>query len=617
MDDMVFGQRYRVTEKIGSGGMAEVYKAVDSVLGRTVAVKVLHAHYASDPDFVARFKQEAQAAANLSHPNIVNIYDWGSEGSTYYIVMEYVRGTDLKALVREKGPVPAAKAAEYAAQVAAALAVAHGYGIIHRDIKPANIVLAPDGGVKVMDFGIARATDSTLTQTGSVLGTAHYVSPEQAQGRALTPASDLYSLGVVLYEITTGRLPFEGDTPVAVALKHVNDEPIPPRQINPGLSPALEAIILRAMSKNPQERFTSAEEMRRELGRAASGRVVAAADNGMDRTSVMPPVAAGHTGSSVATSSRVRPVKAHAPIWPWAVLVLLLLAIALFALWSLGVFGAREVNGGQVVVPDLVGMTAAEAADALDAVDLVVGDTGQEYSDEPTGTVLSQNPGSGSALEPNSPVAIVLSQGREQFPIPDLVDMAESEALAALRSAGFELNTIQREFNTEITEGNVISQSPAPGSTAPAGTAITLVVSRGTELKRVPDVVGQTQDEARSALEAEGFKVAVNEEFNAEVEAGRVISQNPDGGVSVDAGSEIEILVSQGIEQVAVPKVLDMTEEEAVAALEELGFDVVVNYQLAPEGVGIVLAQDPTHNSKVQAGSTVTIWVGQAPEEPQ
>jgi eukaryotic-like serine/threonine-protein kinase len=297
VEELVFGRRYRVIEKVGSGGMAEVYKAVDEVLGRTVAVKVLHPRYAADPSFVARFRQEAQAAANLSHPGIVNIYDWGRDDETYYIVMEYVHGTDLKVLVGQQGALDPMKAAQYASQVCAALAVAHGYDIIHRDIKPHNIVLAPDGTVKVMDFGIARAGNTTMTQTGSVLGTAHYVSPEQAQGRPLGPGSDLYSLGIVLYELTTGQLPFDADTPVAVALKQVNEEPVPPRQINPDIPPALEAVIMRALQKDPATRYSSAEEMRTDLKRVLAGGSVdapaAVAAGGMDETSVMPAVGRG------------------------------------------------------------------------------------------------------------------------------------------------------------------------------------------------------------------------------------------------------------------------------------------------------------------------------------
>ncbi len=306
MEELVFGRRYRVTEKIGTGGMADVYKAVDETLGRTVAVKVMHARYASDPAFASRFRQEAQAAANLQSPNIVNMYDWGADGDTYYIVMEYVRGSDLKSIILEKGALPSKKVADIGAQVASALSVAHGYDIIHRDIKPHNIMVQPDGSVKVMDFGIARAGNSTMTQTGSVLGTAHYVSPEQAQGKELTGASDLYSLGVVLYECVTGTLPFDADTPVAVALKQVNEQPLPPSARNSHIDPGLEAIIVKAMQKRAADRYSSPDEMRQDLRRVVSGEPVhaasaaagamvaggaaAAAAARMDATSVLPSV---------------------------------------------------------------------------------------------------------------------------------------------------------------------------------------------------------------------------------------------------------------------------------------------------------------------------------------
>ncbi len=273
MEEMIFGRRYRVTEKIGTGGMAEVYKAVDETLGRTVAVKVMHPRYAADPTFAARFRQEAQAAANLQSPYIVNIYDWGQDGDTYYIVMELVRGTDLKSIIQEKGALDSRRVAEIGAQVCSALSVAHGYDVIHRDVKPHNIMITPDGSAKVMDFGIARAGNTTMTQTGSVLGTAHYVSPEQAQGRPLTAASDLYSLGIVLFEAATGKLPFDADTPVAVALKQVNEAAPLPRQFNPDIDPGLEGVIVTAMAKDPTARYDTADAMRRDLLEVAQGAV--------------------------------------------------------------------------------------------------------------------------------------------------------------------------------------------------------------------------------------------------------------------------------------------------------------------------------------------------------
>ena len=612
MEDLVFGRRYRATEKIGSGGMADVYKAVDDVLGRTVAVKVLHAHYATDAAFVARFRQEAQAAANLSHPNIVNIYDWGRDDEVYYIVMEYVRGTDLKELVTEKGPLDAFKAADYCAQVCSALSVAHGYDIIHRDIKPHNIVLTPDGQIKVMDFGIARAGNSTMTQTGSVLGTAHYVSPEQAQGRTLGAQSDLYSLGVVLYELVTGRVPFDGDSAVAVALKQVNDEPVPPREIDPDIPPSVEAVIARAMQKSPADRYSSAEEMRRDLLRVASGRMVEApmpvAGAAIGQTTVMPAV--GDRGEQ-AGPTRVRPIPRRRNPWPWVALVALLLLIGLAAAWAFGLFESTPI----VIVPEIEGMTLREAEEALTAVGLAVGEVELVYSEAASGTVLSQDPEPGTGVAPDSTVDISVSQGQEMFQIPNLIGMSEAEAIAKVNSAGFELAAIQREFNKEIEEGQVFQQDPPPGGNAIAGTEITLVVSRGTQLVKVPSVINKKLGDARTELEQAGFAVKMVEASSDEIATGVVISQSPDPGVSIEAGSPVTITVSTGPDLVVVPDVTGKTEAEARDILTARGFDVLVNYQVTPaENNGNVLAQDPVPNFETRAGSTVTIWVGQTPE---
>ncbi|MDO8964850.1 MAG: Stk1 family PASTA domain-containing Ser/Thr kinase, partial [Coriobacteriia bacterium] len=387
---MVFGNRYRTIERIGSGGMADVYKAMDEVLGRTVALKIMHPHYAEDPTFVQRFRHEAQSAANLSHPNIVNIYDWGQQGDTYYIVMEYVKGTDLKTLIAQRGPADPLKAAEYAAQVCAGLSVAHGYGIIHRDIKSHNLVLTPDGTIKVMDFGIARAVDTMMTQTGSVLGTAQYVSPEQAQGRELTPGSDLYSLGVVLYEMTTGRLPFDGDTPVSVALKHVNEDAIPPRQVRDSIPPAVEAIIMRAMEKDPTHRYTSAEQMRDDLQRAAQGRPVGATPR-VDDTTVMPAVQRAERLSDV----RRTPIPQRRGLspWAWVGIVALLLVLGLGGAWALSALGGSDR------VPNVSGMTEAEARTAIEKAGLKVGNIDTKPDDAvPAGQVVSTDPAIGTSV---------------------------------------------------------------------------------------------------------------------------------------------------------------------------------------------------------------------------
>ncbi len=606
MNDLVFGRRYRVVEKIGSGGMADVYKATDEVLGRTVAVKVLHAQYASDQQFVARFRQEAQAAAHLSHPGIVNIFDWGHDEETYYIIMEYVRGTDLKTLVTERGPLDSLKAAEYGSQVCAALSVAHGYDVIHRDIKPHNIVLTPEGQIKVMDFGIARMGNTQMTQTGSVLGTAHYVSPEQAQGRKLGPASDLYSLGVVLYELTTGRLPFDGDSPVSVALKHVNEDPIPPRQINPNIPAAMEVVIMRAMSKDPSQRYASAEEMRRDLQRVASGRVVET-QPAAGQTTVMPVVE-----RDAMQSSRVRPVPRRSNPWPWIIGVVAVILVGIGVAWAMGAF---DTAPDKIKVPDLTGMTVKQAEDALKAIQLTVGDIEPTFSQEESGTVVGQDPEEDAEVDAGAEIKLMVSAGLELFKVPKVVDLTEEEAAQKLIEAGFELAPAQREYNSKVNKGIVFKQTPEAGQKVPKGTRITLVVSEGTELREVPKVTGQSRSTAENDLTSAGFKVKVNEEYNDTVPESEVIRQSPDAGSFAEAGSSVTIVVSKGEELISVPEVRTETEADARTMIDDLGLNVVVNYQVTvnPDEDGSVLNQDPLPGTSVRRGDTVTIWVGKMP----
>lgn len=610
MEDLVYGRRYRVTEKIGSGGMADVYKAVDEVLGRTVAVKVLHPRYATEPNFVARFRQEAQAAANLSHPNIVNMYDWGREGETYYIVMEYVNGTDLKSLVSERGPLDPTKAAEYGAQVCAALSVAHGYDVIHRDIKPHNIVLTPDGTIKVMDFGIARAGNSTMTQTGSVLGTAQYISPEQAQGKALGPASDLYSLGVTLYELVTGRLPFDADTPVATALAQVNEEPVPPRQVRPSIPPALEAVILRAMRKNPADRYSSAAEMRDDLKRVAIGQPAVGGAYGSvqdDHTSVLPAV---ETASVMrpAGAPQIRPVPTRRTSpWVWVGVVLLLALIGLGIAFALGAFG-----GGKVVVPPLSGLTEQQAKTTLEAGGLKLGTVTTEYSEEvDLGLIISQDPEAGAKVEEGVAINIVVSSGIEQVPVPDLTNMPEQTAIEALRSAELEYDRTTDENSAEIAKGLVIRTEPAATTLVPKGKRIVLYVSSGVAQVKVPDVTNKPLAEAKSILEGLGFVVSSTEIFSDAVEKGRVISQNPDPNVVYEAGSTVTLEVSKGPEVIIVPDVRDRDEATARQILETAGLKAKVVYVDAPED-GIVINQFPIPNASARRGDVVEIEVGKS-----
>jgi len=605
VEEVVFGRRYRVTEKLGSGGMADVYKAVDEVLGRTVAVKVLYPRYASEPNFVARFRQEAQAAANLSHPSIVNMYDWGREGETYYIVMEYVAGTDLKTLVTERGPLDPVKAAEYASQVCAALSVAHGYDIIHRDIKPHNLVLMPDGTVKVMDFGIARAGNTTMTQTGSVLGTAQYISPEQAQGKPLGPASDLYSLGVTLYELVTGELPFEGDTPVATALMQVNDQPVPPRELRPSIPPALEAVILRAMRKNPAERYASAAEMREDLRRAIAGEPALGgayvATGAIDETSVLPTVDQTH----VSTTPEVRPVpERRTSPWVWVGIVALVLLLGVGGAWALGYFDTG------VVVPSVTGLSEADATAAIEQAELTLGETATENSDTvAAGLVIRQDPEAGAEVEKGAAVNIVLSIGIAQVQIPDVAKMTEADAIEALRTAGLEYDRTADEANAEIKKGIVIRSDPAAGTAVPKGTRVVLIVSAGKEQVKVPDVIGKPLADAKKAIEAVGLVVKTSEEFSDSVAKGSVIEQRPDPDVLVEAGSTVTLVVSKGSEVIIVPGVIDMTEQEARDKLDSVGLVAKVVY-VDSASVGLVVNQFPIAGASAKRGDIVEIEVG-------
>ena len=450
----VFNGRYQITERIGIGGMAEVYSAQDTVLGRTVAVKVMLPQYASDPSFTERFRQEAASAANLQSPYIVNIYDWGQDGGTYYIVMEYVRGGDLKTGIKERGAINQRKVAEIGSQVCRALSVAHKQDIIHRDIKPQNIMIQPDGNVKVMDFGIARAKNSVRSKTSSVLGTAHYISPEQAQGKDLTPTSDIYSLGIVLYEAATGQLPFDGPDAVSVAMKQVNEEPVPPREINPQIDPAFEAIIMKALEKDPHNRYATANDMRADLNNFLAGRPVSVYSDGFtsaatsvmvppagtsaDATSVMPSTVSASTAQSYrqeSSTSKGSGSGSKKGLVIAIVAILAVIAIAVGVAFASGVFGSSE----------------------------------------------------------------------DDLEVPSVTNRTLEEAYQIIGDAGFEVGTISRVYDSSVEEGTVISQDPEAGEMRAANTKINLTVSLGEDTVTVPDISGMTAEEAQRTLASYGL----------------------------------------------------------------------------------------------------------------
>ena len=561
MVNRTLGNRYQITEKIGMGGMAEVYKATDSTLGRTVAVKVMLPQYASDPNFAARFRQEAQAAANLSSPYIVNIYDWGRDGDSYYIVMEYVRGTDLKTAIQQRGNIHPRKVAEIGSQVCSALSVAHGYDIIHRDIKSANIMVQGDGNVKVMDFGIAQAGNSGMTQDSSVLGTAHYVSPEQAQGKKLTPASDLYSLGIVLYEAATGQLPFDGPDVVSVAMKQVSELPVPPRQINPNIDPQFEAIIMTALEKNPDDRFATAKEMQRAIddylaGRASAETVVlngayaagpgATVAYGVDQTTVMPTPGRTTVMNGAGQQGTVPPPRNNTKrnVIIAIIAIVLIAGIGFFVANAAGLFG-----GGSATVPNVQGQTEQEARRSLTNANLKVGKIKLDISETvEKGRVISQNPTPNSHVEPGTAVDLVISSGKtssELVTVPNLKGLTASEAEQQLAALGL-VGESKQDSSDTVEAGKVCDQDPAVNSQVEAGSKVTYTVSTGKKKENVlvPSVLGIGEVDAVSALESRGLSVSVDYESSTSASQGEVIRQSISGGTEVAKGSSITITVA-------------------------------------------------------------------------
>lgn len=626
----VFNERYKITERIGIGGMAEVYKAQDQVLGRTVAVKVMLPQYAADPEFTARFKQEAASAANLQSPYIVNVYDWGQDGGTYFIVMEYVRGTDLKTAVQQRGAINQRKVAEIGSQVCQALSVAHGQDIMHRDIKPQNIMVQPDGNVKVMDFGIARAKNSVKAKTSSVLGTAHYISPEQAQGKELDGASDMYSLGCVLYEAATGQLPFDGPDAVSVAMRQVNEAPLPPSQVKPDISPDLEAIIMKAMEKNPANRFQTVRDMKHALDDFLMGRPLNLAGAGVASaptsvmgtapaimgaeggTAVMQPLTPGNSGPmQQATSFRMNDESEKKSRKKTVGIVIGLIAgiIAIAAV-------AMALIGGEAKVPNVVGQTQDSAVQAIEAAGYVVGDVTEEYSaDVVAGRVCKQDPGADSALEKGGKVNIVISKGVEKGSIPDLSGMTAEQAEKAIKDAGYTPQYAGNEAS-EADADTVSKQDPAAGKEADKGTTVKYWISTGPEDIEVPNVVGYDQASAKSTLEKAGFTVSVaTGSYSDEYAEGEVMSQTPNGG-KLGKGETVTITVSKGQDPdkkaISIPNVVGMTQSQAQSALADAGFRYNVS-ETSSNSVekGVVISQSQTGTGK--KGDTITITVSTGP----
>ncbi len=607
--------RYRILRRIGSGGMADVYCAEDSHLGRQVAIKVLHRRFAQDQEFVERFRREAKSAAGLNHPNVVGVFDRGEHEGTYYIAMEYLTGRTLKDIVTAEAPVSQDRVIDIGTQILEAAAFAHRHGVIHRDFKPHNVIVDDLGHAKVTDFGIARAGASEMTETGSIMGTAQYLSPEQAQGHAVTATSDIYSIGVMLYEMLAGRLPFEGDSAVAVALKHLSEQPAPISQWRPDVHPALEAVVMAALAKDPAQRWQSAEDLAAAL-EAARAQIEAGHNGGQD-TAAFAPIPMPADDATAATQAAGAPEPVLAPVagprpepresrWPWFTIGLLTLALVAALLYVVlsGALTAEKKD-----VPRVTGEQLVTARAVLERAGFEV-DTERVRSAQPFDQVVDQDPNPGEQADEGSTVTLEVSRGPGDVLVPAIAGLPQRQAIEELEDAGLEV-TIDREFSDKVKEDLAIRTLPREATKVTRGTRVRLFVSSGPEQITVPDVTGLSRDSAESRLRDEGLGVSVTEQESDEPE-GDVISQSPAAGTELARGETVTITVSTGTPQVDVPDVIGLSERSASSRLRSAGLEPVTQERTVtdPDQDGVVVEQRPGSGTQVDEGREVVIVIG-------
>jgi beta-lactam-binding protein with PASTA domain/predicted Ser/Thr protein kinase len=623
----VFDGRYRIVRKLGTGGMADVYLAEDQELGRRVAIKILNDRHAADDSFIERFRREAKNAAGLSHPNIVSIYDRGTAEDTYYIAMEYLDGRSLKELIVGRGPAPIKIAVEYARQILAAVGFAHRHGIVHRDIKPHNVLVGPEGRLKVTDFGIARSGASQMTEVGSIIGTAQYLSPEQARGSPVDQTSDLYSVGVVLFELLTGQVPFTGDTPLEIAMKHLSEVPKPPSELRPDVPHDLDLVVLRALAKDPSERYATAEEMDADLERvlnglpvgsetadaatavlSGSGVIAAAPTSVITRpTEVAPGRPAPPSGPPAGYYGYEGPPRRRRPVWPWVLAVLLLAAAGGAAWFAYTKIQDQLDTNRPVSVPNVTGIRESLAVQKLHNAKLVAHVTRETSDTVEKGVVISQSPNAGFKAAKNSAVDLHVSKGLPQVAVPDVIGKSRDDAVGTLTNAGLKPKVFQ--IHTSKPPDTVTATDPPAGTKVVKGSRVRVNVSSGPQPVSVPYVVGLPFDQASSQLQNAGFAVA-RENVDSDQPAETVVAEDPTG--SAPPRSTVKLSVSKGPKQSTVPDVTNQDEDSARSTIRSSGFKVAVTRQdVEDPGLdGIVLSQDPTGGTKADEGSTVTITIG-------
>ena len=659
--------RYEIIERVGAGGMSDVYRATDHILERDVAVKVLKSEFAEDAGFVSKFRAEAQSAAGLEHPNIVNIYDVGSEDGMYYIVMEYVEGITLKTYIEKKGHLNYKEVISIAIQVGRGIEAAHNKGIIHRDIKPQNIIISHEGKVKVTDFGIARAASSN-TMSADVMGSVHYSSPEQARNGYVTAQSDIYSLGIVMYEMATGVVPFDGETAVQIAIQHLQGEMTPPSKLIEDIPVSIEKIILKATQKSPERRYSDMGELLVDLKKALVNpdedfvtMAPAIDENGKTRVISQEELEELREVAAPKEAPKEDKIKNILdeededeydddyddedddvnPKMEKAITIMGIAAAAIIGIIAIYLIGSflgwfhfgsgsskkedtkteatkedtedeEKEEEGNIEVPDLLGMTEDEAAEALKKQNLGYKVIGTESSSKyAEGQVCNQSPKSGKKVTENSTIKITISSGEGSKSIPNVIGATEADATNSLQAAGYKVNVSYGHSST-VAAGQVISQSPDSSQKGQAGDTITISVSQGPDEIDMPNVVGSTKDAAVAELQSKGFTVTINEEDKPEA-AGTVVGQNPVAGTKLSSGSAVIIAISTGQVQITAPDVRGMDPATAVATLQAAGFKGEMKQEPREGDYGKVVSTTLIPGTQYSSNTGITIYVGNTP----
>lgn len=552
MSNKVLAGRYELFERIGEGGMSVVYKAKDKLLNRFVAIKILKPEFINDHKFIDSFRRESQAAASLSHPNIVNIYDVGREGNIHYIVMELIEGKTLSDYIKEQGPMSYPKVIALSKQIAAALSFAHKNHIIHRDVKPHNVMITPNGTAKITDFGIAKAVNAAtiVDNTDGIIGSVHYFSPEQARGGYVDEKSDIYSLGIVMYEMLTGKVPFDGDNPVNIALMHINGEMVPPSKIVDGVPPALEHIILKCTDKYPVNRFASADELIEALNNLEFvGSVVG--NSVLMGNGESGPIAETDydDGEDYDEDEKGKKKKDKKPMdKKKKIIIIVAAAVAAIAIGVIVAFATGLIGGREIEAPDFTNMTLEEAQNAAEEYDLKIREGDEVISEDvEKGRIVSQDPAAGETVKTGSAITVNISIGLGDGSVPDVVGMDEEDAREALEAAGFEVGEVTTDESDE-DEGTVIRQSPGGGEQAEKGTTVDIVVSDGSQAQAVvPYLIGRTIGEAQTALSNAGLSMgSISYEYSSTYAEGEVMWQQYDANARLDRGSTVRVRVSRG-----------------------------------------------------------------------